>query len=306
MGCNVNKHYRDVWYVSADGLRLYARDYSPVIGRRANERQAQSRVTLLCMHGLTRNSADFEGLCEALRRDYRLVVPDQRGRGRSAYDPDSSHYQPAQYAADMLGLIEQLQLEQVVLIGTSMGGLMAMILNALKPGFFKAVVLNDIGPEVNPAGLERIKSYVGKDRAVKSWEAAAAEARRLNGAAFPDYTDADWMRFARRTFGLDSSGKLLRLYDAAIARPIASDAGSAVPPDLWPLFAQLAAQPLLLVRGELSDILTAATVAKMQSLVPDMQYLEVPRVGHAPMLDEPQAIAALQIFLNELSSSELE
>jgi pimeloyl-ACP methyl ester carboxylesterase len=283
-------HYSDIWYKSSENLRLYARDYG----------NDSAELTLLCMHGLTRNSADFEELCDALLHNYRLVVPDQRGRGYSDYDPNPTNYHPGTYAQDMFILIDQLKLNNLVLIGTSLGGLMAMGMNAMRPGIFRGVILNDIGPVVESAGLERIKSYVGKTEPARTWQEAVATAKLINGAAFPDYTDADWGRFAARVYELATDGSPHLRYDPAIAQPMAADDTNAVPADLWPLFEALAKVPTLVVRGALSDILGAATVTEINRRKPDLQTVEVPRVGHAPTLSEPEAFSALDSFLSHL------
>mgnify|MGYP002723437328 CR=1 FL=1 len=178
-------------YRSACGrLDLVARDYP------ARSAQAPS---LLLMHGLTRNSADFEPLAWHLAGDYRLIVPDQRGRGLSQWDPEPARYRPDVYAQDMLALLDGLSVARACLIGTSMGGLMAMVMNALRPDLATGFVFNDIGPVLDPAGIARIQGYVGPTGAMASWTAAAARCQASNEAAFPDYGKAEWIAFARRT-----------------------------------------------------------------------------------------------------------
>ena len=157
-------NYTDVWYQSTDGLKLYARDYPCRAGGVAQ------KATILCMHGLTRNSADFAGLAEHLSERFHVLSVDQRGRGRSEYDSVTSNYTPIIYVQDMFTLLDHLGLGEVILVGTSMGGLMSMLMAAMQPGRVRAIVLNDIGPELDPRGLERIKSYVGKSRPVSNWE----------------------------------------------------------------------------------------------------------------------------------------
>lgn len=279
--------YQDIWYQSSDGLTLYARDY----------RHPDPAATLLCMHGLTRNSADFDGIANHLAGRYRLVVVDQRGRGRSQWDSDTGNYQPAVYVQDMFKLLDELELDRVGLVGTSMGGLMSMIMAAMQPVRVGSVILNDIGPVINPAGLERIKGYVGKSSAVTSWEEAVAQNRDINGREFPDFSDADWLRFTRALYVEDDSGVPVLAYDPAIAQPMAEDQDAAVPPDLWPAFAALAEIPTLVVRGAMSDILAPECVAEMLARKPDLQVAEIDNRGHAPILDEPAAIAAIDAFL---------
>jgi len=253
------------------------------------------------MHGLTRNSADFAELCEALNDDFRLIAADQRGRGRSQYDANPVRYHPGTYVQDMFTLLAHLGLRQVIAIGTSMGGLMAMMMAALRPGCLRAAVLNDVGPEVDPRGLARIKSYVGKTKAPASWSEAADLSSQINGVAFPDYTEADWMAFAHRTFSEDADGRPYPAYDPAIAQPINAAQEAAVPPDLWPAFAALHSVPTLVVRGARSDILSPDCVQAMRARKPDLQVIEVPDRGHAPMLNEPVALKAIRSFLGAVN-----
>ncbi|MFV8818633.1 alpha/beta fold hydrolase [Haliea sp. E17] len=285
--------YSDIWYHSEDGLKLYARDYPC-----ADPAVAQPGL-VLCMHGLTRNSADFAGLAPHLSQRYRVVAVDVRGRGRSEYDSNPANYTPLTYARDMLHLLDQLDVPQAVLCGTSMGGLMALLMTAMAPARVRAIILNDIGPEIDPRGLERIKNYVGKAQPVIDWAGAVAQSRGINGEAFPDFTDADWLHFARAVYR-EEHGVPVLAYDQAIAQPVDADDGAAIPADLWPVFDAAAAHPMLVVRGALSDILAASCVATMQRRKPDLQYAELSNRGHAPTLDEPAARAAIDTFLASL------
>lgn len=280
--------YRSHTYTAAGGsLELFARDY-PGEG-----------PALLLMHGLTRNSADFEPLAERLAGRYRLIVPDQRGRGLSESDPDPANYRPDVYAADMFALLDDLGIERAALIGTSMGGLMAMVMAAVQPQRISAVVLNDIGPELDPAGLARIAGYVGPGPAFANWNEAAARCEAINREAFPDFGPADWEAFARRTCRAAEDGSIAFAYDPAIALAFETEDGVA-PPDLWPLWQALAAKPVLLVRGALSDLLSMDTVQRMNQLHPGpFMHVDVPRRGHAPLLNEPEALAAIEPFLAE-------
>jgi len=282
----------EIHYQSADGLALYARDYP----------SERTDLTLLCMPGLTRNAADFEDFCAALQPHYRCIAVDQRGRGRSQYDSNPANYQPATYVQDMFTLIDELGLENVVLVGTSLGGLMAMMMNAMRPGQFAGVVLNDIGPEVNQAGLDRIKNYVGKAAPVNSWEEAIAQTKATNGLAFPKVDDTGWAKFARRIYGENAQGIPELLYDPAISTPMEEADNNAVPPDLWPVFDALAGVPSIVIRGELSDILHPDSLAEMRRRKPDIEVIEIPDVGHAPMLDEPGVVTAISAFLSSLTS----
>jgi len=285
--------YDDLWYESADGLSLYARDYPCT-----NPEISESQV-VLCMHGLTRNSADFAGLAEHLSGSYRVVSVDQRGRGKSDYDTVVGNYTPLTYVGDMFVLLDKLKLDKVALIGTSMGGLMAFIMAAMQGQRVRAMVINDIGPDVDPAGIERIKSYVGKAKPVTNWSEAIDQSKFLNGPAFPDFSDQQWSDFTHAVFN-DDNGTPVLAYDPAIAQPMADKNSGAVPPDLWPVFDASAAIPTLVIRGELSDILAPACVAEMQARRADLHYVEVPRRGHAPTLDEPECRYAIDQFLRPL------
>ena len=253
---------------------------------------------LLLMHGLTRNSADFEPLAVHLAGVYRLIVPDVRGRGLSEWDPDPANYRPDVYAADMLALLDGLGIARAAYIGTSMGGLIAMVMNAMRPDAASAIVFNDVGPVLDPAGIARIQGYVGPSGAMASWNEAADRCRTNNRAAFPDYDASDWDAFARRTCSVNADGSIAFAYDPAISQVFTGGDPAAIAPDLWPLWDALASKPVLAVRGALSDLLSPATAAQMQQRHSGpFELVEVPRVGHAPVLGEPIAVAAIERFL---------
>jgi pimeloyl-ACP methyl ester carboxylesterase len=280
---------------SADGLTLMARDYAA--------RGGEGRLPVVCLHGLTRNSRDFEAVAPWIAaRGRRVIVPDVRGRGRSDYAPDPATYQPAAYVADVVAMLDALGEARAVVVGTSMGGLIAMAMAALAPSRLAGAALNDVGPKLRPEGLARIASYAGQAPTVTDWAGAAEYARRINAAAFPGYGAADWAAFARRIFREGEPGRPELDYDPNIMQPMREAAASgAPPPDLWPLFEALTRdRPVLLVRGALSDLLGAEGAAEMRARAPRMAYAEVPGVGHAPMLTEPEAQAALGGFLDRL------
>lgn len=279
-------------WTSADGLTLFARDYAPADG--------PARTPVVCLHGLTRNSRDFEVVAPRIAAAGRRVLAlDVRGRGRSDWDTNPLNYNPAVYAGDVIGLLEQSGISRAHFVGTSMGGLITLTLSAVRPDLIAGVVLNDVGPEVGAAGLARIAGYVGGAPQVASWADAAAYAKAVNGEALPGLTDADWDRFARRVFRQTDTGFALD-YDPAISdvfkvAPTAAPAAAA--PDLWPLFIAMATgKPLLLVRGADSDILEAAVADRMGALLPHMARVDIAGVGHAPTLEEPQALAALDAY----------
>jgi len=275
-----------------DGLELYYRDYPG---------PERGGVPALCLHGLTRSSRDFEALAPRLARARRVLSADVRGRGRSAWDPDASRYVPATYAADVLELLAHAGESRVAVIGTSMGGILALLLATLRPGKVAGVVLNDIGPVVEPAGIARIAGYVGKSADATSWDGAAEAVRALNAPFFPEFGHEDWLRFARRTFRVWDDGVLRPDYDPAISN--ATRAGAAVPADLWSFYAALSEIPALAIRGELSDILSDATLREMAARKPDLAILSVANRGHAPTLDEPECVAAIEGFLERVDGA---
>lgn len=288
--------YREHRYTSADGrLNLFARDY-------AAEREDEPRLPLLMMHGLTRNSADFGPLVAHLGNSRRMIVPDQRGRGLSQYDPKPENYRPDVYAQDMWALLDSLSIDQAVLIGTSLGGLMSILMGAAQPERIGGIVLNDIGPEVEEAGLDRIRSYVGPSRPMADWQEAAARCEAINGSAMDGFGLQDWLAFAQRTCRELSDGRVEFAYDGAISAGMDENDPATIPPDLWPLWDQLSQIPILSLRGAKSDLLSADTVAEMGRQHPkNFTQAEVPGRGHAPILDEPVAVKEIKQFLDRCS-----
>lgn len=282
--------YRERFVVLGDGLRMYCRDYGP-------ERGASPVV--LCLPGLTRNCRDFESLAAALAHDHRVLTPDLRGRGRSDRDPQWRNYQPLNYVADVSRLLQDFAVQRVIVIGTSLGGLVAMLMAAMQPGSLAGVVLNDIGPELDPAGIGRIGRHVGTQPPASTWEEAAAQARRKNSAAFPDFDDAQWLAFARRLCREEAPGRIVADMDPMIGEAMRESAGQAS--DMWVLFRALDPVPTLAIRGELSDLLSDATLQRMREAKPDLRSVVVPRRGHAPTLDEPVCRAAIQEFLGSIT-----
>jgi len=275
-----------------DGLALYARDYPPLL--------PETGLPVICLHGLTRNSRDFEVVAPriaALGR--RVIAPDMRGRGQSANDPDPAHYVPAVYAQDVLKLMDTLEIPRAVFVGTSMGGLIMMVLATIAPDRIGASVLNDVGPRLSASGLGRIASYVGRSKPVSSWTEAAEVVRAINGSAFPERADDDsfWLRAARRTYRQREDGQIEADYDPHIALAFADFDEDATPPDLTPLFQALSAQPVLSIRGGISDILTADGVSHMRNVNPTLETATIENIGHAPALDEPESWDAILDFL---------
>ena len=276
----------EYWFESQDGLKLFSRVY---------EGPGAAAPVVLCLHGLTRNSRDFEDLATHLAARYRVIVPDVRGRGLSARDPNSNNYQIPVYLADLQRLLAGLGAARVAIVGTSMGGLMAMVLAATQPALVAGIVLNDVGPEVDPRGLERIRGYVGKSPPVGDWAGAIAQVRMVYGSAWPGLDDARWEKLARASYRADAHGVPQADSDPRIAEPLKDTSKAA--PDLWPLWGAIAKVPMLAIRGALSDVLSEATLERMGREKRDLRSLTVANRGHVPLLDEPECLAAIDAFL---------
>lgn len=277
---------RERRYTTGDGLSLYFRDWGEERGGPGG------RTPLLCLPGLTRNSADFDDLARRHAGRRRVICPDYRGRGRSDYDPDWRRYQPLSYLEDLRHLLAAEGVPRVAVVGTSMGGLLAMGLAAAVPGSVAAVALNDVGPDLAADGIGRILDYIGRDRPQPDWPAAVAELKRL----MPHLSlagDDKWLRFARATYRAGNDGVLHFDWDVRLARALA---GGGMP-DLWPLFRGLTV-PVLAVRGGVSDVLSAATFDRMARELPHLVRLTLPGCGHCPALDEPEVAPGLDAFLD--------
>ena len=274
---------------SEDGLRLHYRDYPG----------GEGKPPLLCLHGLTRNARDFEALAERFAGEWRLIVPEMRGRGHSEYARDAVSYSQMTYVADVVRLLEQLLCGPVVVVGTSMGGLMAMLMAVTKAWPLAGVVLNDIGPELAPAGLARILELVGQGGSFETWMHAARHLREQGRKVHPDYEISDWLAFAKRVMVVGGSGRIVFDYDMRIAEPF--NAGNGAVPDMWPAFRSLAGIPALLLRGAASDLLSVATAKKMKAALPELRVVTVPRVGHPPTFAEREAQVVVARLLAEVA-----
>jgi len=277
--------YTESYWTSHDGLRLYSRVYEGPAGA----------ASVLCLHGLTRNSRDFEDLAPHLQRRARVIVPDVRGRGRSARDPNPQNYQPAIYLQDIIGLLDAVGARRVTVIGTSMGGMLAMMMAAGYRDRVAAIVLNDMGPEVDPVGLERIKGYAGRLPPPRSWDDAIAQTKSMFGAAWPNLSAERWASLARRGYREDENGAVTVDADPMIGEMLR--AAPAATATLWPFWTALRGIPMLAIRGAQSDILSAATFAKMKAENPELVQLEVAQRGHVPLLDEPECVETIDAFL---------
>lgn len=283
--------FRDGYFHSHDDLRLYYRDYGD---------RTAARTPLLCLSGLTRNSNDFHEFALRHAATRRVICLDYRGRGRSSYDPDPMHYEVPVYLDDVQHLLVATHIRRVIVVGTSLGGIIAMALGTAIPTMLAGVILNDIGPDVKEDGRQRIAGYVGQPVQVPDWGAAVEHLRKSYAAAFPVLDDAGWQRMARGTFGESPAGTGLVLsYDLNISVALREQAKRPLP-DLWPLFRSLRPLPVLALRGALSDILTADTFIRMKREHAGMIAVTVPDIGHVPMLDEPVAETAIDAFLADL------
>lgn len=272
-------------FTTSDGVGLHYEDQG-------------SGAPVLCLAGLTRNSTDFTYLLPHLA-DYRVIRMDYRGRGQSDYAEDFMSYSILREGQDAVELMDHLGLETVTLIGTSRGGLIAMALSVTHPGRLKAVVLNDIGPEVTTAGIERIMDYVGKEPPFADLDAAAVALQAGHAEGFPDVPLARWREQAEFMWTNKPGGGVGLRYDAKLRDALIGQAGVGEAPDLWQLFDGLRDLPLATIRGENSDLFAAETLQKMQDRHPGMITATVPDRGHVPFLDEPEALGAIQTLLEQ-------
>lgn len=278
-------------FISAtDGLRLHARCYG---------RGSLPGLPAICLPGLARTAADFEKLAIALsgHADHprRVIALDYRGRGQSDYDRNAANYAFHTELADMLAVATALDALPAVIIGTSRGGILAMLLAALRPTAIAGVVLNDIGPVIEPKGLMRIKGYVGKLPEPRSFDEGAEILKRLFNAQFPKLSNEDWMAASLRTFK-EENGRLVPTYDVRLAKTLEGIDFERPLPPLWAAFDALAHVPLMVVRGAKSDLLTPETVDAMRARRSEMETLEVPDQGHAPLLAEDDVVARITDF----------
>jgi pimeloyl-ACP methyl ester carboxylesterase len=285
-------------FVSAqDGLKLHVRRWGP---------RANAALPVMCLPGLARTGADFEVLASALAGDAKAPRPvfalDARGRGQSAYDRTSANYNVVVELGDVLAVLSALGIARAVFVGTSRGGLVTMLLGAARPAAIAGCVLNDIGPVIEVEGLMRIKSYVGKLPQAANFEDAAHILRQLFGSQFPRLRDEDWVAFARRVFK-ESRGRIVPDYDVKLAAALKGlDAGQPLPP-MWREFDSLARVPMMVIRGGHSDILSAATVDAMRARREQLELVEVPDEGHAPLLADAETIARIAAFVARCDSA---
>lgn len=285
-------------YSAQDGLALAGRKYG----------WANLHATpVVCLAGLTRNSADFHELATYLARDAarprRVLCLDYRGRGMSARDRDWKNYNPLTEANDVLSGVTAAGISEAAVIGTSRGGMVAMLLAALRPAFLKAVVLNDVGPEIDGRGLVRIRAYVENGRDFASWPEAAEALRAANEASFPELEGEDWIDRARLIYE-EKGGRIVRAYDPALMKTLTAINLDIRLPSMWPQFNGLAKLPVMVIRGERSDLLSRETVDRMHDAHPGLWSITVPDQGHAPDLgwgDLPKRIGEFLAQTDEVA-----
>jgi len=260
------------------------------------------------MHGLTRNCRDFEPMIAALDHaefdlKARYIVPDQRGRGLSDYSSPET-YSPMTYSQDMWALMDFLEIENFLVIGTSMGGIISLLMHAENSSRIKGICLNDIGPSIDNEGLGKILEYLGKNIHAANWDEAVENTKTTQMMNFPDFSEQNWLDFAKQLYRQNDSGNLSLDYDIAIAEPIKSSLEAATPTDLWPLFNNTIHTPILIIRGALSNLLSKETVTKMKEAHPLAQSVEIANRGHAPLLNEPGAISGILSWIEQCNGME--
>lgn len=289
-----NQYWENLYWWSRDGLRLRARDYAP-----RDAARAAGRPPILCLPGLTRNARDYEGLAARLSAEWRVLAIDLRGRGESGYAKDPMSYVPLVYVQDIEALLAEIGCDRYIAIGTSLGGIVTMLLAGAAHARLAGAVLNDVGPEIDPAGLARIRGYVGRSNTWPTWMHAARALAEANADVYPDYEISDWLAMAKRLYRVNAAGRIVLDYDMKIAEPFRVP-GNEAGPDMWRALDQLKGVPVAIVRGAVSDILPATTAARMAAELPGAELVTVPRCGHAPTLDEPEAVAAIDRLLTRI------
>ena len=276
------------WY-SAEGLRLHYRDYEG----------PRDKPPILCIPGLTRNFRDFEPVAERYAGKWRVLCIDLRGRGLSDHDPEPSRYQPHHYVADILKLLDQEGIADAVFFGTSLGGICTMLLASTDADRIAGAMLNDIGPEIDQTGIDRIGGYVGKEVRFENWDEAIAVIAERNREVFPRWQHSEWDRFARRIMHEAPDGIRFQ-YDMRIGDNFRA-ATEGPQGANWDLYESLAGRPILILRGELSDLLEQDVAEQMvERLGNDAELVVVPAVGHTPNLEEPEAQAGMDRLLKRV------
>ena len=278
--------YENHYWWSDDGLRLHYRDYP------GNE----ARPPILCLPGLTRNARDFDGLAACLAGRWRVIAIDLRGRGESAHAKDPMTYVPITYVQDVEALLGELGIKHYLAVGTSLGGIVAMLLAGTARARLAGALLNDVGPEIDPAGLARIRGYVGKGGSFPTWMHAARSVGDANADVYPGWGIEEWLAMAKRLYRLNGAGRIVLDYDMKLAEPFRVP-GNEAGPDMWRALSGLRDVPTLIVRGGRSDVLSAKVATRMTDALDDVELVTVPQVGHAPMLTEDDLHAPIDRWL---------
>jgi pimeloyl-ACP methyl ester carboxylesterase len=284
----VTGEFFENFFRSHDGLRIYYRDFAA----------KNPGIPAICLPGLTRNSRDFDELAPHLAGERRVLTPDLRGRGFSDHDPEWRNYHPGTYVKDVWTLLDLLGIERIIVVGTSLGGLMAMLMAHEHASRLAGVVMNDVGPEIAPEGLARIMAYAGLLPEINSWDDAIAQTREIYSQAWPGLKDDEWQEMARRAYRENANGVPVQDIDRNIGRAIREVGAQTGDP--WQLFEALQATPTLLLHGAISDILTQPIIDKMLQRKPDLQVAHVANRGHVPILNEAESIAAIDRFIGGL------
>ena len=284
--------FTDRSWNSPDGLKLHYRDYAG----------PHERPPILCIPGLTRNARDFEPVADRFAGEWRVIAVDLRGRGMSEYDPNPANYIPPTYAGDILKLLDQLGIADAVFVGTSLGGIITMLMAMHDADRMAGVLINDIGPVLEQRGLDRIGTYVGKAASFASWDDVADDLHARNADVFPNFSRDQWLAYAHRV-AVERKGKIIFDYDPRIAEPFRATA-DAPPMDIWSYYEALAGRPITILRGALTDLFAADVAQRMASIIPDVELVTIPDVGHAPMLDEPESLAAIDRLLERVLARE--
>lgn len=285
-------HFSDVFCHSADGLKIHAK----VIGSEKSQ-----ALPVLCLPGLTRTADDFDDIARALAvapgAPRRVVAIDYRGRGLSDYEADPTKYTIPNEMGDVLAMAASLGIERAIFLGTSRGGLISMVMAATQPDILAGVIFNDAGPSLEIGGLMKIVGYITDPPTRQTWDDAARGLKDLFGSVFPTLTDAGWMAWARRAFReKQNGGGLERTYDVRLASTLGVIDPANPPPPIWELFDKLEGKPLMLIHGELSDLLSPQGVSDMRARRPDIDLVEVPNEGHAPLLSDKPTIERILAF----------
>ncbi|MEH6404680.1 MAG: alpha/beta hydrolase [Sneathiella sp.] len=282
--------FEEKFYQSNDGLNLYYREYG-----------GDNQTTpVVCLSGLTRNSADFHDFALRYSGTRKVYCLDYRGRGKSDYDPECNNYNPQTYAMDALTFLSSKSIENAIFVGTSLGGIIAMGLSGLAPQYVSGAILNDIGPDIDTSGSERIADYVGKDIRFSSLKQAVSAQKKLYINAYPDLDDEGWLKTTEAAYVYDDEKSNYRQnYDLKLGQALGEQIKEDQQIDLWPFFESLKSVPTLAIRGALSDILSEETFDKMKAHHPQMQWLQLENRGHVPLLDEPLALNKMDKFFDQ-------